>query len=173
MQLSYIDCPYSWFERWSQTCPVNQYRAAKSSELPDGLPASLLQKSPGVLIVSSGDTVNTCYLMANVHRLDRGSVIDQEPLIMAFDHQNQTACGAFLHHGEWPTRTYVVNTAGLSEIVHMSGIEAYYPCVDLPKTLEGPVSDLKVVSSANAESFWNAVTALDRDLRNLKQGAST
>jgi len=164
MHLSYIDYPYKMLGSLSELCVLNQYRVAQISELPSGLPGSLLQKSPGVLIVSSGDMINDCYIMVNFHRLGKKSVIDQQPLIMAFDHLNQTSYAAFLQHGSWSGRTYSVNTSGLIEIAKASGIQSYFPCLNLPKSMQGPLEELEVVSPTNMRAFWNSIAALDREL---------
>ena len=167
-RLSYIEFGYESFEAWNVLCGINRYRIAEAGALPPGLPPTLLQKSPAALILSSEDTILSAYVMANLHRVDKENIVDHEPLIMAFDHQNRKAVGAFLHHGSWAGRSYAVNTAGLVGLTETSGIQRCFPLLDLPNSPEGPLDELKVVAPADLRAFWNSVTILDRDLRTGK-----
>ncbi len=150
-KLSYQDYPH-----WSDICPENEYRVISSDELPRGTPDSLRKKTIQAVIMSSGDTANNCtVIVADFIRYDKPDhAVDQELLIMVFDHDERSATGSFIHHGGWSGRTVNLEPE-IALAVEKSEIAMYLPVIGIPEKPEGPLADLKAHPQGHA--FWNAV----------------
>ena len=157
-KVSSYKVPYEDYRKWQAVCPENEYRVVTASELPTGTPAALKQKSVRVVVMSSGDNANNrSVVVANFIRHDRhGMALDQEPLILVFDHEKQTTTGAFIHHGNWDGRTVKLNSTVVLALEN-SGLTAHFPTVGIPGQPAGSLTELKAHPQGHA--FWNSVVA--------------
>jgi hypothetical protein len=97
--------------------------------------------------------------VTNLNRVDiPDSAVDQQPYIITFSHNDSTASGGFVHHGDWAGRT---DKPGRSffDAISASGIQAYYPLKEMPITASGCLADLEVDSQK--EAFWKALSLLE------------
>ncbi len=148
--------PYSAYGQWDQICPQDRYHVVTAAEAPPGLPNQLLAKLVQVVLMSSGDTQQnrTVYVVNMIRYEKKISALDQEPLIVVFDHDKETTTAAFIHHGGWDSRTTKLDNETLLALEN-SGLTAYFPYVGIPTTPSGDLADLK--GHPQGYAFWNVV----------------
>ena len=107
---------YSWinieetdFSQLIQKCPVGRYIVVSPSEAKELIPVlsdDHLSKADSVFIMCSGTSTGLLYYMANINRVENGSLeIDQDPLGFAIHDGKPYPSGCYLHHGDWEERT--------------------------------------------------------------------
>ncbi|MEC4686192.1 MAG: hypothetical protein VST71_10730 [Nitrospirota bacterium] len=149
----------SWFntsneqrEYWERLCPPNEYRILSPSSFFTVIPDQLIKKAESIFLVSSGSPQGQILYMANIHRVDSSAcAIDQEPFGIVFNGSSPSLQGCLLHHGKWNNRS-VEPPQEFWTALNSCGIGNCYPFSEVPSTIAGHVSDLKVKSQHDAFS---------------------
>ena len=151
MKLSKYNRPYREFEWWNNLCPGGHWKQVSPSVFEGILPQGLLVKTNSALVMSS-DSGDATAFVTNLLRVDTGaSAIDQEPLILTFDHSLSEVNGYFVHHGDWEGRSEYPGDTFFAAI-EASGIEFHYPYDVIPAGSSGLMADLE--SHSGADEFW-------------------
>ncbi len=158
MQFHPFALSYEKYSDFVTVCPPNEYVVMEPVGLPSGLPAPFLYKCNNAVVMASGSQgLHTVYV-ANCSRVD-GTMLDQNPYIIWFDHEKHITTGGFIDHGNWPGRTVAIGDDFLGAI-EASGIAARYPYSERPPALKGMLKDLMIDSHNKA--FWNAVKIIGK-----------
>ena len=140
------------YEHLLKACPPNTFRVVEPQDIPIQLPASLMSKVVGAVVVSSGDNANMVHMVNLIRRDDNVLALDQQPLAIA-KHEGTIVAG-FIQHGNWLDRT--VHPPGEFLVaVQGSGIAYYYPYAKIPSKPSGDIGELE--PDSQKEAFWNAV----------------
>jgi len=159
VEFSRLDPSYGEYERLSAMCPEDMYNVVSPDRLTGIVPDSLLNKVNGVVLMNSASADVTVFV-ANMNRVDMpASAVDQEPYIAVFDHNQSSASGGVVHHGNWPERTTYPDQKFFDAIA-ASGIQARYPLATVPTAGSGLLRDLE--GHPQASAFWAAFSALGR-----------
>ncbi len=163
----YNKIDYESYLLWEGECPINGYRTALASDVPlTGLPKTLTQKVPAVCLVNSGDLYCFSYFMADLHRKD-GEFFDRQPLIVRFDHKNETAIAGIVHHlrsdnGNRSSYDPTV-TSGLLTVVNGSGLvqcDNYWI-----RQTRGTFQDFAISMPQEQKAFQRSVSLLDQQFK--------
>jgi len=139
-------------------CPENEYRILSSGEYPPDIPEALARKFNQAIMVASGSSHSVVYVVNGI-RVD-GQLLDEEPMIVAFDRETGEGYGGLIHHGGWPGRTSAMPKQ-MQDHVLSSGIENYFPLGHLPQSRSGSLEEL--MRSSQSASFWSAVVTLKKN----------
>ena len=158
MKFTRYDLPYDSYNKWKETCPEGSYRTVAPDLLENLLPHDLLSKTNSVVVMASGSPHASAFV-ANLNRVDvPDHAVDQQPYIVTYSHDDSSASGGFIHHGNWPGRTERPGKQFFDGI-SASGIQAFYPLSQMPISASGNLADLEVDSQK--EAFWNSLSLLD------------
>ncbi len=126
-------------------------------QLPSFFPAGLRDKFDSAVLICSGTSSGTSYLVCNGLRVDaKAREIDQEPFAVIVTPSGASSSGMLLHHGDWPGRT-ITPPPEYWEHVLASGIGNYF-VPRLPSAQSGALSELGDLSHRAA--FETAVRFL-------------
>jgi hypothetical protein len=151
---------YSWinirnedFTKLRKKCPAGNYIVVSPEEAKELVPClsdAHLAKADSVFIMCSGTTSGISYYMANINRIDNGTVmIDQDPLGFGIcDHQPYPS-GCYIQHGNWMGRT-IAPPEGFSEYITGSGLGNCYPLPTMPPNTSGNIEEINNSSQQHA-----------------------
>ena len=144
-----------------QRAELESYAAASSSgwyltsqdSLPKAFAQSLRDKVDSALLIVSGTSSATTYLVFDALRVDKkAGLIDQEPFAVAVTGSGASSGGVFVHHGSWVSRSFAPPD-GFWQIVQSSGVGNYF--LANPGKTSGSLEDLPF----GCAGAWDAVMA--------------
>ncbi|MGB4773319.1 MAG: hypothetical protein WBP58_17775 [Chitinophagaceae bacterium] len=94
-----------------------EYRRLDNHELPAPITSNgLVEKCNSFIRAASGSSVGMLYNFVGL-RPDKGGVIDENPFVLYYDYNDPSKnFGGIIHHGNWPDRTYPLESWQLAAI---------------------------------------------------------
>jgi hypothetical protein len=167
MKYSWVDVKNKDFEQLFRECPEGAYivvNPEKTKELIPVLSESHLAKADSVFIMCSGTVSGLAYYMANLNRIENGTLmIDQDPLGFAVFNDQPLISGCYIQHGNWMGRTIMPPT-GFREYVLNSGLGNCFPLPTMPTHSVGNIEELHNTSQEKAfEKLMEKITVVFPD----------
>jgi hypothetical protein len=164
MKYSWVDMRNEDLSQLSQECPEGTYIVVspiKARKLIPTLSESHLEKADSVLIMCSGGDNGLSYYMANINRIENGTLlIDQDPLGFVAINNQPFVSGCYIQHGDWMGRT-IMPPNGFRENVLSSGIGNCYPLPTMPSKTNGRIEELHESSQEKAfEALMDKITVV-------------
>lgn len=157
MKFSEYDVPYSVYGDFSEFAAEGTYRTLPASTISGYIPNALWNKINTVTLMASASGQYS-YYVANLHRVHLDdSAIDQQPLIIEFDHRDSATHAGFIDHGDWPGRTMPFGQ-DFADHISTSGTGAPSEISEMPSAEAGALNDLR--SQSQHEAFRTAFSAL-------------
>jgi hypothetical protein len=154
MRYSWVDIRNDNFEQLFHECPEGTYIVVSPNEARDLIPTlseSHLAKADSVFIMCSGTDSGLAYYMANINRVENGTLmIDQDPLGFAVFEQQPLVSGCYIQHGDWMGRT-IMPPDDFEEYVLNSGLGNCFPLPTMPPNSKGKIEQL--LNSSQEEAF--------------------
>ena len=153
MKYSWVDIRNDDFQQLFAECPAGSYLIVTPDEagnLVTTLSEAHLAKADSVLIMCSGTKSGVAYYMANVNRVENGTLeIDQDPLGFAVFGNQPLVSGCYIQHGNWMGRT-TAPPEGFSEYLLASGLGNCFPLPTMPSKRRGSIEELHNSSQEKA-----------------------
>lgn len=153
MKYSWVEVKNDDFEQLFDECPEGTYIIVdpkKAKELIPVLSETHLAKADSVFIMCSGTGSGFAYYMANINRIENGSLmIDQDPLGFAVFNNQPLVSGCYIQHGNWMGRT-IMPPPGFREYVLSSGLGNCFPLPTMPTHSVGNIDELLNTSQEKA-----------------------
>jgi hypothetical protein len=167
MKYSWVDISNDDFEQLFNECPEGSYLVVNPDEAGNLIPTlskAHLAKADSVLIMCSGTNSGVAYYMANINRVENGTLqIDQDPLGFAVFENQPLVSGCYIQHGDWMGRT-IMPPDEFSEYVLSSGLGNCFPLPTLPPKSKGSIEELHNSSQEKAfEKLIKQITVVFPD----------
>lgn len=168
MNYSWVDIRNDDFQKLLNDCSQGNYIIVSPNEagvLIPTLSKHHLSKADSVFIMCSGTTSGIAYYMANINRVENGTLmIDQDPLGFAVFENEPLVSGCYIQHGNWMGRT-IMPPPGFSQYILSSGLGNCFPLPTMPTKAKGRIEEL--YSSSQEKAFEKllrkiAVTSLEK-----------
>lgn len=145
MDYSWVNISNGKFQQLFSECSVGNYIIVTPNEAGKLIPTLSkphLAKADSVFIMCSGTVSGIAYYMANINRVENGSLmIDQDPLGFAVFENEPLVSGCYIQHGNWMGRT-IMPPSGFSEYILNSGLGNCFPLPTLPPKPQGSIEEL-------------------------------
>lgn len=167
----YEHVAYTSWHLLSGACPPGTFRTLPVRELvslvPDLAPSGLVPKLLDTAVVMHSGTGATSVVGVNFYRDDpKAGQIDQQPLLLVYDHPNARVTAGFANHGGWDGRS-IDRQQWLAQVAH-SGLPRFLPLSlqDLPSP-SGQLEQLK--DSSHHDALWDGLRCKNTWERNHAQ----
>ena len=132
--------------------PLSGWKLLSVAELPSVFAVSLQQKIDSALLIASGSSDGTTYMVFNAFRVDtKAAAIDQEPFGIVFSGSVPEYDGVFIHHGDWTGRTSSPGPDFWNQVLH-SGVGGFFLTNPPEGKLSGTLDELPTEHQAAFES---------------------
>jgi len=153
MKYSWVNILNNDFQQLFTECTEGSYLIATPNEAGNLIPTlsnAHLAKADSVFIMCSGTASGVAYYMANINRVENGTmVIDQDPLGFAVFDNEPLVSGCYIQHGNWMGRT-IAPPEGFSEYLLASGLGNCFPLPTMPPNPRGSIDELHNSSQQKA-----------------------
>ncbi|SRR6266540_1358620 len=167
MKYSWVDISNDDFQQLFTACPIGGYLIVTPTEAGRLIPTlskAHLAKADSVFFMCSGTTYGVAYYMANINRVENGTlVIDQDPLGFAVFENEPLVSGCYIQHGKWMGRT-IAPPIGFSGHILASGLGTCFPLPTMPPNTRGSIEELHNSSQQKAfEKLLKKITVVFPD----------